>query len=91
MQQKIRHRLTASTIWMTVYQLEAAPCDLCPDQNNRITTRTAIYGTHISKTKLGQDVAYHICYKCMGKLHLRRELEQPQAERALYTGRRRRT
>jgi hypothetical protein len=74
---KARGLLIASRTWILSHKREAAPCDLCPP-SRRLVTRTEIVCT------FDPDREYRICYKCLGRLSLRRELHQNQYERRLY-------
>lgn len=82
MRQKVKLQLTASNMWMASLQDTVAPCQLCPPKH-RITTRTRLEGNITGPTR-GTPEYVMVCYKCIGKLYLLREMHQQYAERRVY-------
>lgn len=79
MKSKIKLHLVASKIWIVTNESLAAKCDLCPVGIERVS-RTSISFSY----RIGPQDSYRICYRCMGKIHLRREREHWYAELRVY-------
>lgn len=79
MRTKVRLHMVASRLWTSEHQKDIEPCDLCPT-GNRIATRTLMSFSY----RIGPRDLYRVCHKCIGKLQLRREREQPYAELRVY-------
>jgi hypothetical protein len=80
-QYKIKTALIASRTWIVRYLNTSVYCMIC--RGSPRVSRTLISGTYLAQIRNPPD-EIAICNKCLSRINLRRELEQPWMERKLY-------
>ena len=74
--------LIASRTWIVRYVPLSMPCMLCRGSPN--VSRTLVSSTYLAAIRNPPDEIV-VCHKCLSRINRRREREQPDMERKLYS------